>query len=112
MTTRMRTLLQLSIMLLAASLPLGVAVIGLSATVVKDHVSRQADLVELDVGSEAGLRLGMRGTVVRKSVTIATLIVVELRSSASIALIEVLSPDVSLHTGDQVLINSARFLSK
>jgi hypothetical protein len=54
----------------------------------------------------------MRANVVRENVFIATLVVVELRSSASIALIEVSSRDADFRVGDLVYINTSTFLSK
>jgi hypothetical protein len=54
----------------------------------------------------------MRANVVRENAFIATLVVVELRSSASVALIEVLSQGEHFRAGDQVHINSSTFLSK
>lgn len=108
----MRILLQFSFVLFMASLISGVAAASMTASVVKAHASPSADLVEIDAGSEAGLRLGMRAIVVRENAFIATLVVVELRSSASVALIEVLSQGEHFRAGDQVHINSSTFLSK
>jgi hypothetical protein len=108
----MRILLQFSFVLFLASLISSVATAGMTATLVKAHVSHAADLVEIDAGSEAGMRLGMRANVVRENVFIATLVVVELRSSASIALIEVSSRDADFRVGDLVYINTSTFLSK
>lgn len=108
----MRTLLQFSFVLFIASLVSGVATASMTATVVKAHVSPSADLVEIDAGSEAGLRLGMRANIIRENVLIATLVVVELRASASVALIEVLPRDEHFRVGDLVYINTSTFLSK
>jgi len=108
----MRILLQFSFVLFVASLVSSVATASMTATVVKAHVSSAADLVEIDAGSEAGMRLGMRANIIRENVLIATLVVVELRSSASVALIEVLSQNEHFRVGDLVHINKSTILSK
>jgi len=108
----MRTLLQFSFVLYVALLISGVATASMTATVMKVHVSPAADLVEIDAGSEAGMRLGMRASIIRENVLIATLVVVELRASASVALIEVLSQNEHFRVGDLVHINKSTILSK
>ena len=108
----MRTLLQFSFVLFVALLISGVATASMTATVVKVHVSPAADLVEIDAGSEAGMRLGMRANIIRENVLIATLVVVELRASASVALIEVLSQNEHFRVGDLVHINKSIISSK
>ena len=108
----MRILLQFSFVLFVASLVSSVATASMTATVVKAHVSPAADLVEIDAGSEAGMRLGMRANIIRENVLIATLVVVELRSSASVALIEVLSQNEHFRVGDLVHINKSIISSK
>jgi len=108
----MRILLQFSFVLFVASLVSSLATASMTATVVKAHVSPAADLVEIDAGSEAGMRLGMRANIIRENVLIATLVVVELRSSASVALIEVLSQNEHFRVGDLVHINKSIISSK
>ncbi len=108
----MRILLQFSFVLFVASLVSSVATASMTATVVKAHVSPSADLVEIDAGSEAGLRLGMRASIIRENVLIATLVVVELRSSASVALIEVLFRNEHFRVGDLLYINKSTISSK
>ena len=108
----MRILLQFSFVLFVASLVSSVATASMTATVVKAHVSPAADLVEIDAGSEAGMRLGMRANIIRENVLIATLVVVELRASASVALIEVLSQNEHFRVGDLVYINKSIISSK
>jgi len=56
--------------------------------------------------------LGMRASIIRENVLIAALVVVELRASASVALIEVLSQNEHFRVGDLVHINKSTILSK
>jgi hypothetical protein len=54
----------------------------------------------------------MRANIIRENVLIATLVVVELRSSASVALIEVLFRNEHFRVGDLVYINKSIISSK
>lgn len=66
--------------------------------------SRTADLVVLNSGFSSGLRLGMICVVSRESVYVGSVMLVELRSSYSAALIVGLSPRRSLSVGDHIEI--------
>lgn len=65
-----------------------------------------ADLVVLDAGFEAGLREGMVCTVARGGEIFGELLLVELRSTASTALILDLASGRSLQSGDSVAVKT------
>lgn len=92
----------------AASLPAAVVVERSVAPVAIRDIARlpSADLVVLDGGFEAGLRLGMVCTVTRQGGRLGELLLVELRSCASSALILDLAKDASLQPGDQVAVKT------
>jgi len=66
--------------------------------------ARTADLVILGSGFDSGLRQGMIYGVSRGSVTVGSVLLVELRSTLSAALILDLNPGQSLTAGDQIEI--------
>ena len=98
----LRRLLQSSLLALVAATPFTArsAVVAGSAQVVTVQPSRVADLVLLGHGFDAGLRQGMVCRVTRGTTDIAEVLLVELRTTCSAALILNLSPNQSIHAGD------------
>jgi hypothetical protein len=70
--------------------------------------SRVADLVLLDAGFDAGLRLGMVCRVTRGRAEIAELLLVDLRPAHSAALIATVAPRQSIRPGDSVAIKTVK----
>ena len=69
---------------------------------------RVADLVLLDAGFDAGLRLGMVCRVTRSGTQIAEVLLVELRAGNSAALIASVAPQQSIRPGDTVAIKTLK----
>ncbi len=82
----------------AASVRSGAAeVVGVQAT-------RTADLVLLGAGFDAGLRQGMVCRITRSAVVIGEVLLADLRSNCSAALILNLAPGQSIRAGDVAAI--------
>ncbi len=75
-------------------------------SVVAVQPTRVADLVMLDAGFTAGLRQGMICRLTRGQAEIAEILIVELRSHFSAALIVSLSPREQIRPGDSALIKT------
>jgi hypothetical protein len=76
------------------------------AKIVRIETTSAADLVVLDVGFEAGLRQSMVCQVSRSGESLGKLLLVELRSNASTALILNLNSGLSLQRGDVVTVQT------
>ena len=74
------------------------------AEVVAIQNARIADVVILDTGSASGLRQGMTCEVSRGSVGVGSVLLVEVRATASAALISTLNSGQSLNAGDRIEI--------
>jgi hypothetical protein len=94
--------LQFAVLLFAAAMPFsaraaqGAAV----AEVLAVQPTRIADLVLLRGGFDAGLRQGMVCRLTRGSTSVAEILVVEVRPSASAALILSVAPKQAIRSGD------------
>ena len=75
-----------------------------SVSVVVVQGTRIADVVLLGAGFEAGLRQGMVCSIKRAGVPIAEVVLVDLRPSASAALIVQLTPGQSIRSGDAATV--------
>ena len=71
-----------------------------SAAVIAVEATRVADLILLRGGFDAGLRQGMICRITRGSLEVAEVIVVDLRSAHSAALIMNVAPKQSIRAGD------------
>jgi hypothetical protein len=67
-----------------------------------------ADLILLDAGFDAGLRLGMVCRVTRSGTDIAEVLLVEIRPGHCAALIASVAPQQSIRPGDAVAIKAVK----
>ena len=74
------------------------------AAVVAMQSARTTDLVLLDAGYDVGLRAGMVCHVTRGSLSIGDVLLVELRPTASSAVILSLTPNQAILGGDRIAV--------
>lgn len=73
-------------------------------TVVSIQSTTNADLVSVDGGWNAGLRLGMACQVARQGARVAEIILVDVRQDGAVGLIVQLVPGQVMHEGDSVSV--------
>ncbi len=88
--------------LVSSSAPAADVQVAGQATVVATQPARTTDLVLLDAGYDAGLRVGMVCHVSRGAQSVGDVLLVELRPSAASALILSLTPNQAILSGDRV----------
>jgi len=96
-------ILLISVISIFPTISRAAAVFG-RADVVAIQNGRTADLIVLDSGFKSGLRQGMICGVSRGSLSLGTVLLVELRPTASAALILSLNSGQMLAAGDQIVI--------
>lgn len=79
-----------------------------AAPVVAVQPTRVADVVLLGAGFEAGLRQGMVLNVTRAGLSIAEVVLVDLRPRAGAALIQRLAPGQSIRAGDTATVKTLK----
>lgn len=75
-----------------------------AASVASIHPTDGADLVLVNGGWNAGLRLGMACQVGRQGLRIAELLLVDVQSDAAVGLIVQLAPGQAMRDGDNVSV--------
>lgn len=78
------------------------------ARVISVQPARAADLIMLDAGFDAGLRMGMVCRVKRGTTEIAEVLLVDIRASHSAALIASNMPRQSIRPGDSVSVKTLK----
>jgi len=96
--------LRFAAIVLVAAAPVAAAPVGAVAQVAAVQEGAIADVVVLGAGFDAGLRRGMVCRIAREGTQIGEVLLVDLRSASSAALILSLSPKQSIRSGDVVFV--------